>query len=43
MGNFLLGFLLACAIMNPVQTKVFLGKGVDAVHHVYQATVKNAN
>lgn len=43
MGNFLLGFLLACAIMNPVQTKVFLSKGVDAVHTIYRAAVKNAN
>lgn len=43
MGNFLLGFLLACAIMNPAQTKAFLSKGVDTVHHVYKATVKDAN
>lgn len=42
MVNFLLGFLLACAIMNPVQTKVFLSKGVDAVHHVYKSTIKEA-
>ncbi len=42
MVNFLLGFLLACAIMHPVQTKVFLSKGVDAVHHVYKSTVKEA-
>lgn len=43
MGNFLLGFLLACAIMNPAQTKVFLAKGVDAVHSIYKTAVKNAN
>jgi hypothetical protein len=43
MGNFLLGFVLACAMMNPAQTKAFLSKGVDAVHTVYKASVKNGN
>lgn len=42
MVNFLLGFLLACAIMNPAQTKVFLNKGVDTVHQIYKANVKEA-
>lgn len=42
MVNFLLGFLLACAIMNPAQTKMFLGKGVDTVHQIYKSSIKEA-
>lgn len=43
MGNFLLGFILACAIMNPAATKNLLSKGVDAAHGVYVHTMKVAN
>lgn len=43
MMNFLLGFIMACAMMNPAQTKQFLSRGVDAVHTIYKTSVKNAN
>jgi len=43
MGNFIMGFVLACAVMNPGATKNMLSKGVDMAHGVYVHVIKASN